>query len=175
MDKTLNAIEKVCDVPGKQTILLFGKGGSSGFGHVRGGGVKGPIVKIRRLLAKRVPIIHVDEFRTSKCCWECGKVLLHPLHGSVNAVSYCSETDHHRMLNRDVDAARKIGYRFLLRLQNGGDDSEEALGAWSRQVEAEDLNKKKYPQLSNFANANFQSLKRAPIALGSARRTKSLK
>jgi transposase len=172
MDKTLHAIEKVCDVPGKQSIVLFGKGGRSGFGHVRGGGVKGPVVKIRRLLAKRVPVIHVDEYRTSKCCWECGKVLLHPLCGSVNAVSYCSETDHHRMLNRDVDAARKIGYRFLLRLQHGGDDSEAVLGAWSRQVKAGTLNRKKYFHLLNFAalnvpgnNTNVRNLKGLPKTL----------
>ena len=120
---------------------------------MKGGGVKGPVVKLRRLLSKRFPLIYVSEFRTSKCCFHCGKVLRHPnlrppkkppedeattseeakeeAKGSKNrvmhGVSYCTETDHHSMLNRDVDAARKIGYRFLCQLSGG----VEKLGHWN--------------------------------------------
>jgi hypothetical protein len=133
-EKVIQKIEKTCQVPGKQTVFLFGKGGSSGFGKLKGGGVKGPVVRLRRLLARRFAVIHVDEFRTSKCCWECGKVLCHPNRGRMHGVSYCTETDHHRMLNRDTDAARKIGYRFLQQLRGN-----KNLGPWDRSVKAKDL------------------------------------
>ena len=46
----------------------------------------------------------------------------------MHGVSYCTETDHHSMLNRDVDAARKIGYRFLCQLSGG----VEKLGHWDQ-------------------------------------------
>lgn len=58
-------------------------------------------------------MIRVSEYRTLKCCWECGRELKHPLRGKMRGVSFCSETEHHHMLDRDKDAARKIGYRFL--------------------------------------------------------------
>ena len=141
IDKTLAKLDQVCQTDlTKKTIVLFGMGGSSGFGHVRGGGVKGPVVKLRRLLSKRQPVIGVDEFRTSKCCLQCGKVLKHPRKGKMTAVSYCSETDHHCFMDRDVDAARKIGYRFLCQLQHGKNDVT-TLGSWSREYEKKDLEK----------------------------------
>jgi hypothetical protein len=152
-DKVLQKIEKSCKVPGKQTVLLFGKAGSSGFGHIKGGGVKGPIVRLRRLLAKRFPVIHVDEFRTSMCCWECGKALKHPkdsLRGRLHGVSYCVETDHHRMLNRDTDAARKIGYRFLQQLRGN-----QNLGPWDHSFDKKYLNSRVSRVFRDLANCKF--------------------
>jgi len=108
-------------------ILLFGNGGSNGgFGKLCGGGFKGPVVRLHLLLSKRFPVIVVDEFRTSRLCFECGKVLQHPKCGKVHSVSYCAETTHHRMLNRDMDASRKIGVRFLCQL------TPSDLGPWCR-------------------------------------------
>jgi len=151
-DKVLKKFEKKCKVKKSSTttVLLFGSGGSSGFGKLKGGGVKGPVVRLRRLLAKRFAVIHVDEFRTSKCCWECGRVMHHPKLGKMHGVSYCTETDHHRMLNRDTDAARKIGYRFLEQLRGNQD-----LGHWSRSFEVERLNEGTCNVFSNLANQRF--------------------
>lgn len=157
-DKVLQKIKKSCQITGKQTILLFGKAGSSGFGKLKGGGVKGPVVRLRGLLGKRFPIIHADEFRTSKCCWECGKVLCHPNRGKMHGVSYCNETDHHRMLNRDTDAARKIGYRFLQQLQGNRN-----LGPWDRSFKEEDLNLCASRVFFNLSNQKF------PRRLGESR------
>ena len=162
-DKLLSNIETTCaSKHGKQTVLLFGTGGAHGFGFVKGGGVKGPVVKLRSLLSKRFPLIHVSEFRTSTCCFHCGKVLCHPKlrppkepkdgakrskNRVMHGVSYCTETDHHSMLNRDVDAARKIGYRFLCQLSEG----VEKLGHWNPKFRKEDLHKGRCSALYDFA------------------------
>ena len=155
-DKVLARFEKVCETQhAKKTIVLFGQGGTRGFGFVRGGGVKGPVVKLRRLLSKRVPVIGVNEFRTSKCCLKCGKVLKHPQKGQMTAVSYCSETDHHCMLDRDVDAAQKIGYRFLCQLETGLSDAK-TLGSWSYDVKGDTLDESKSPSpLHQFMTNHF--------------------
>ena len=156
LDQQLNKMEKKCKTADKTTILLFGNGGSSGFGKVKGGGVKGPVVKIRKLLAKRFPVIHVSEFRTSMCCWQCGKRMLHPSRGKMHAVSYCSDAGHRHMYNRDVDAACKIGYRFLKLLHSGKSDSVEVLGPWSYKFKAEDLDGSvAHLHLYNFAKQLF--------------------
>ena len=48
-------------------------------------------------------------------------------------VTYCTERDHHRMTNRDVAAAKKIGARYLA-MKKGWD-----LGPWSQDVSAEEV------------------------------------
>lgn len=138
-DQFVNDVRGSCP---ENSVLLFGNGGAKGGFRQKGGGFKGPILKLKRLLARRFPVICVDEFRTSKLCLDCGKVLKHPKDGEkligrngrlyqryMHGVSYCTDTEHHRMLNRDVDAAQKISCRFLCQLK--GLD----LGPWRRQAD----------------------------------------
>ena len=90
--------------------VLFGDGANSGlFGRVRGGGVKGPVLEIKKRLSEQMPVIECSEFRTSKLCLDCGREAKDYRYG----VTYCSQRDHHRMANRDVAAAKKIGARYL--------------------------------------------------------------
>lgn len=125
MDATIKNIKEKITTEGKTSVILFGNGGQSGGFKCRGGGIKGPVLGLKRRLAQEFPVICCSEFRTSKLCSECGQVLDHPkrwnaatvFRTSVNGVSFCHNTDHkHRTLNRDADAARKIGYRFLMQL-----------------------------------------------------------
>ena len=86
--------------------MLFGDGANSGLiGRVRGAGVKGPVLEIKKRLSEQMPVIEVSEFRTSKLCLDCGRVAKFFNYG----VTYCTDRNHHRMANRDVDAARKKG------------------------------------------------------------------
>lgn len=164
MDDTLNQYETQVKGPEeekKQTILLFGNGGAGhgGFGALKGGGVKGPVKKLKRLLARRFAVITADEFRTTKCCLTCGRGLRHPRgrialrhqkpdrRGRVrtekiqNGVTYCCDTTHHSFLNRDPDASRKIGYRFCMRLCG------RELGVWSRNYPADKLGQDRNDQV----------------------------
>ena len=72
-------------------------------------------------------VVECSEFRTSKLCLECGRKAEFYNHG----VTYCTQQSHHRMKNRDVTAAYKIGARFLA-AKRGLD-----LGPWSRSVRAD--------------------------------------
>ena len=108
--------------------VLFGDGANSGmFGRVRGAGVKGPVLEIKRRLSEQMPVIECSEFRTSKLCLDCGREAKDYRYG----VTYCSQRDHHRMPNRDVAATRKIGARYLAEKKGLN------LGPWSRGVSAE--------------------------------------
>ena len=54
--------------------VLFGDGANSGlFGRIRGGGVKGPVLEIKKRLSKQMAVIECSEFRTSKLCLYCGR------------------------------------------------------------------------------------------------------
>ena len=86
--------------------------------NMLGAGVKGPVLDV------------LSEFRTSKCCLECGRAAKFFNH----SVTYCTDRDHQRMTNRDVAAARKIGARYLA-AKKGWD-----LGPWCRSVSAEEVN-----------------------------------
>ena len=75
--------------------------------------------EIQQRLSKRVLVVAVSEFRTSKCCRGCGSVLRHP---NGDDRTSCCETKNGRdatwdickgQRNRDLDAACKIGARFL--------------------------------------------------------------
>ncbi len=61
---------------------------------------------------------------------ECGSTLFHTHKRmssktqSISGVSYCCNPTHHHMVNRDVDAAQKIAYRFLCQLAG------KPLGPW---------------------------------------------
>lgn len=128
IDRFVQDLKNVAD---PNTVLLWGNGGSKGhFGALRGCGVKGPIKRLKKAFSRHFPVITVDEFRTSKCCWECGQELKHPWNRIKNkamyGVSYCTDTAHHSMLNRDRDGARKIALRFLCQLKR------LPLGVWER-------------------------------------------
>ncbi len=87
MDKWLSATSKFAT--GK--IILFGNGchKKGGFMSSRGGKAKGPVKKFRKLLSRRHPVITCSEFRTSKCCFHCGGVLLHPKGMKRKRSGYC--------------------------------------------------------------------------------------
>ena len=56
-------------------LVLFGDCAISGFfGKVRGCGVKGPVLEIKKRLSEQMPVIECSEFRTSKLCLDCGRV-----------------------------------------------------------------------------------------------------
>ena len=101
----------------------------------RGGGVKGPVIELRNRLAKEMVVIDCSEFRTSKLCLHCGRIAKFPKKGKLFGVTYCSAQgrDHHRMANRDVEAAFKIGARYLA--TKCGID----LGPWKRSTRLSDL------------------------------------
>lgn len=115
------------EIPPEKTTILFGNGGGAGqFQRLRNGKRKPPTMKLKRLLAKEYPVICVNEFRTSKLCMECGLPMEHPRKGQIHALSYCASTMHARVVkDRDVDAAEKIGYRFLCQLLR------KPLGPWA--------------------------------------------
>ena len=110
--------------------VLFGNGTDSGlFARVRGAGVKGPVLEIKKRLSEQMLVIQCSEFRTSKVCLDCG----HEAEFYNRGVTYCSERCHHPMANRDVAAARKIGARYLAK-KKGFD-----LGPWCRSVSAKEV------------------------------------
>ena len=96
---------------------------------MRGAGVKGPVLEIKRQLSEQMTVIECSEFCTSKLCLDCGREAKLYNYG----VTYCSERGHHRMANRDVAAARKIGARYLATKKGLN------LGPWCRSVSAEEV------------------------------------
>jgi hypothetical protein len=119
-----NVVNKMKKLSGEAVpTILFGDGGSAGqFGKLRGGGVKGPRVEIQRRMAKQCRVVEVCEFRTSRLCLRCGRCAKFYKHG----VTFCNQQEHHRMENRDVVAAFKIGAKYLAK--RAGKD----LGPWAR-------------------------------------------
>jgi len=112
LDKLVNEFEVRF---GPDLVILFGCGAEYGlFGRLKGGGVKGPVKKISRLLGKRYAVIIVSEFRTTKLCLKCGR----ELHVHKHGVVYCRQQSHCNMLNRDISAAIKIGARFIAKFCN---------------------------------------------------------
>ena len=109
------AVQRVINRFGEDVKVLYGNGGAQGqFMRLRCHKRKPPVVAFRKELAKRLPVILVSEYRTSKLCLMCGSVLKHPNHGAIYSISYCEkQTEARRLLARDVDAARKIGARFI--------------------------------------------------------------
>ena len=85
--------------------------------NMLGAGVKGPVLDV------------LSEFRTSKCCLECGRAAKFFNH----SVTFCTDRNHHRMANRDVAAAKKIGALYLAMKK------ELDLGPWSQDVSAEEV------------------------------------
>jgi hypothetical protein len=71
LDTTVNPFKDVEDT--RKQVLLFGNGGrKGGFMKLKGGGFKGPVLQLKRLLAKKHVVICCSEYRTSKLCLECG-------------------------------------------------------------------------------------------------------
>ena len=115
--------------------VLFGDGANSGlFGRVRGAGVKGPVLEIKKRLSEQMPIIECSEFRTSKLCLDCGRVAK-----NFYGVTYCTQRDHQRMANRDV-AAKKIGARYLAAKQRLSAGLDHPQTAWPGATPFELLN-----------------------------------
>lgn len=133
-------LKDIQDRTGKaKVVILFGNGNQSGlFGKLKGGGFKGPVKTLQRLLAKHVPVICVDEYRSSQCCFECGSKLSNACDAQkakkIHAVMYCQDPSHHCMLNRDLSASKKIGVRYLKHLFDG-ECGVDHLGPWSRSHE----------------------------------------
>lgn len=112
LDKLVNEFEVRF---GANPVILFGNGAEHGlFGRLKGGGVKGPVKKISRLLGKRYAVIITSEYRTTKLCLKCGR----ELHVHKHGVVYCKQQSHCNMLNRDISAAIKIGARFIVKYCN---------------------------------------------------------
>ena len=95
------------------------------------------IDSLYRRLSKQLPVIECSEFRTSKLCLDCGREAKLFNYG----VTYCQERAHHRMANRDVVAAKKIGARYLA--QKKGLD----LGPWDRRMSADAIRGGRYESL----------------------------
>jgi hypothetical protein len=121
--------------------ILFGNASEKkgGFIPFKGGGVKGPVKELTRRLAKRYAVILCSEFRTTKLCHFCGRVLSHPTRHvsqgryqaetTMHGLSYCPHrgpNSHQHMQGRDRMAAYNIGALFLA-TQLGED-----LGPWQR-------------------------------------------
>ena len=85
------------------------------------------MLEIKKRLSKQLPVIECSEFRTFKLCLDCGREAELFNYG----VTYCTDPGHHRMANRDVAAARKIGARYLATKKGLN------LGPWSRSVSAD--------------------------------------
>ncbi len=65
--------------PDKTTLIIFGNAGSDGsFVKRKGAGFKGPVVAMKRALAKHYVVVSADEFRTSSYCLHCGLRVRHP-------------------------------------------------------------------------------------------------
>ena len=133
--------------------------------------------ELTKRLAKKYRVILVDEYRTSKLCIGCGNVLKHPKtpfhekqrkkrrkgeeteekanHKRQHGVSYCSEKqciEARRFKDRDVDAAYKIGARFIVKQQS------QPLGPWDRNVKADDI--------ANLVAVPFTGLRDMLIKIG---------
>jgi hypothetical protein len=145
MDRVVDEVAGKVSVPTEQRpILLFGKGGQHfGFSKTRGGGVCGPVVELRKRLAKRVMVVMCSEFRTSKCCMACGGSMGHP-DFAPRGVSFCLNActgKAFRMVGRDQAAALCIGARFLA--QGYGKE----LGVFHSQVKWDQRHRAPRPEL----------------------------
>ena len=96
--------------------------------------MKGPVLEIKKRSSKQLPVIECSEFRTSKLCLDCGREAKLFNYG----VTYCQERANHRMANRDVVAAKKIGARYLAEKKGLN------LGPWSRGVSVEEVERGTY-------------------------------
>ena len=68
---------------------------------------------IKKRVSEQMPVIECSEFRTFKLFLDCGRVAETFNYG----VTYCTDRGHHHMANRDVVAARKIGARYLGKIE----------------------------------------------------------
>jgi len=106
----------------RKVVVSFGAAHKDPSWRHRRGFVRGPTAKVKKLLSTRVPVVETDEFCSTKLCPQCGHVLQHPRHrnskktGLNRGVSYCPNREHHFMVNRDTQAAYKIGFLFMARV-----------------------------------------------------------
>lgn len=141
-DRTIN---EICKLGGKHCLYMFGNGGEKGeFSRIKGG-IKMPTVSFRKALSKRVPLVSSSEFRTSKLCKECGRVLMitppanwvpkpDPPDGTLPEPPDRPPSYHrpvcsiHGGCNRDTAACEKIGLRLLYSLHLGENNPSELQG-----------------------------------------------
>ena len=105
----------------KDIVVAFGSGS---FSHASKGHGPGPTKTIKRALARRCQVIHADEYNSSQLCSSCGSKLTDtPLPRHARAFTKpklswglrrCENNECESLYwNRDVNAARNIGWRFL--------------------------------------------------------------
>lgn len=113
LDKYVNQIKALA----KRAPVVWGNGGKGGsFNRIKGCR-KGPMLEFKRMVENACvrhnqPFEEADEFRTSKCCLHCGREVKYHDYTTVYCTfNTCANKGH--MGNRDVEAAKKIGARFL--------------------------------------------------------------
>ena len=153
MDKSVNDILALA---GNSRFICFGNGADNGFfGRLRGAGVHGPVLEFRKRLAKKKPVIIVDEFRSSCLCFGCSTYLKFVGKNGYSNIK-CDKIgcNVHNTQNRDVSAAKKIAAIAAARALNVVSNVYHTVsGAWSRGVKREILksdNVKCDPILKNF-------------------------
>ena len=153
MDKSVNDILALA---GNSRFICFGNGADNGFfGRLRGAGVHGPVLEFRKRLAKKKPVIIVDEFRSSCLCFGCSTYLKFVGKNGYSNIK-CDKIgcNVHNTQNRDVSAAKKIAAIAAARALNVVSNVYHTVsGAWSRSVKREILksdNVECDPILKNF-------------------------
>ena len=154
MDKSVNDILALA---GDSRFICFGNGADNGFfGRLRGAGVHGPVLEFRKRLAKKKPVIIVDEFRSSCLCFGCSTYLKFVGKNGYSNIK-CDKIgcNVHNTQNRDVSAAKKIAAIAAARALNVVSNVYQNIvsGAWSRSVTRAILksdNVKCDPILKNF-------------------------
>lgn len=118
LDKYVNQIKALA----KGAPVVWGDGGKGGsFNRIKGCR-KGPMLEFKRMVKNacvrardRGPdqsFEETSEFRTSMCCLHCGRKVKNRDYTTVYCTfNTCANKGH--MGNRDVEAAKKIGARFL--------------------------------------------------------------
>ena len=134
MDKSVNDILALA---GNSRFICFGNGADNGFfGRLRGAGVHGPVLEFRKRLAKKKPVIIVDEFRSSCLCFGCSTYLKFVGKNGYSNIE-CDKIgcNVHNTQNRDVSAAKKIAAIAAARALNVVSNVYHTVsGAWSRTV-----------------------------------------
>ena len=131
MAKTVHRFQKFA---GPSQTVLFGNSsdGRGGFNHVRGAGLKGPVLELKKRLAKKMAVVEADKFRTTKLCLDCGRPLEIRNRGVVHCTAESCDA-RGKPRNHDVTAAYKIGAKYL------ANKVAPRLGPWSRTVKPAEL------------------------------------
>ena len=100
----------------KNIVVAFGSGG---FNHASKGHGSAPVKGLKRALNRHVRVMDADEFRTSRQCSNCGHELKCCKENGTRldwGLRRCNNNEcQSTWWNRDFNAARNIGWMFLLR------------------------------------------------------------